>query len=306
MHDLGPVTHYVGFDIERDWSTGTLFISQQTYITEIMNGRVIQSPPVSSPMSKKSLLANSGKATESEITQYQQDIGALSYLQIGSRADTAYAIGILSQFSANPSAKHIKALDRLFSYVKHTAHYRLTYKGPINCQGFSDANLGGPNHEFFSAAPHSRFGYVFTMAGGAISWRSKKQMIIAGSSFAAEVMALTSTSQKALWLGQLLSELGNPQVLPVYTDNDSAVVAIHAPSHDVSQHISAIYLLEQNRLVDRIPKHVNVSFWSIKEFVDARILKVAFKPAKEMVADIFTKPLFGPAIQLWSREMGLY
>ena len=43
----------------------------------------------------------------------------------------------------------------------------------------------------------STTGYIFTLSGGAICWKSKKQTIIANSTMEAEFIALASASEKA-------------------------------------------------------------------------------------------------------------
>ena len=40
-------------------------------------------------------------------------------------------------------------------------------------------------------------GYVFTLGGGAVCWRSKKKTIIANSTMEAELIVLTSSSEEA-------------------------------------------------------------------------------------------------------------
>ncbi|XP_069148323.1 secreted RxLR effector protein 161-like [Solanum lycopersicum] len=45
----------------------------------------------------------------------------------------------------------------------------------------------------------STTGYVFTLGGGAVCWRSKKQIIIANSTMEAELVALASASEEVNW-----------------------------------------------------------------------------------------------------------
>ena len=46
-------------------------------------------------------------------------------------------------------------------------------------------------------------GYIFSIIKGAISWRFKKQTILAQSIMEAEMIALTTTSEEADWLRNL-------------------------------------------------------------------------------------------------------
>jgi hypothetical protein len=50
-------------------------------------------------------------------------------------------------------------------------------------------------------------GYIFTLGGGAISWRSCKQTTLTKSTVEAELVALDIASTKAEWLRELLMDL---------------------------------------------------------------------------------------------------
>ena len=58
-------------------------------------------------------------------------------------------------------------------------------------------------------------GYVFLAAGGAITWKSKKQTVIALSSTEVEYVALSEVGHEAIWLRNLYGELGFPQEFPI-------------------------------------------------------------------------------------------
>ena len=49
---------------------------------------------------------------------------------------------------------------------------------------------------------------MFSLFGGAISWISKKQVIVALSTTEVEYMAATHASKEVVWLQRLCSELG--------------------------------------------------------------------------------------------------
>ncbi|MGI4673505.1 Ty1/Copia family ribonuclease HI, partial [Klebsiella pneumoniae] len=70
-------------------------------------------------------------------------------------------------------------------------------------------------------------GYVFTLAGGAISWKSSKQTIITRSTFEAELCALDATGTEAEWLHGLMSVIpvvGRPlPAFAVYCDSRTTI-----------------------------------------------------------------------------------
>ena len=77
---------------------------------------------------------------------------------------------------------------------------------PANpCQSlFVDAAYANCNNH------KSTSGYIFLVAGGTITWRSKKQTVIALSSTEAEYVALSEAGHKAYWLRNLSEKLGFP------------------------------------------------------------------------------------------------
>ena len=51
-------------------------------------------------------------------------------------------------------------------------------------------------------------GYVFTLSGGPVCWRSTPQSLVAMSTTEAEYMAVAKAAKEALWLKGLVKELG--------------------------------------------------------------------------------------------------
>ena len=101
--------------------------------------------------------------------------------------------------------------------------------------GFSDANIGG-----HSATARSTTRYAFILNGAAVSWKSKLQSVVALSTAEAEYMALCETVKEAVYLQQLLEEIGL-KALPVtiYEDNQPC---LHIASNPVtSKHIAVRY-----------------------------------------------------------------
>lgn len=76
---------------------------------------------------------------------------------------------------------------------------------------------------------------------GAITWKSKKQTVIALSSMESEYVALSEGGCKATWLRNLYAKLGFPQEDPtiIQGDNEGAVILTHNPQfHQQMKHIT--------------------------------------------------------------------
>jgi hypothetical protein len=57
---------------------------------------------------------------EIDATTYQSAIGSLMYAMIRTRPNLAHAVGVLSQFSANPGEEHWSAIKRVLRYLVGT------------------------------------------------------------------------------------------------------------------------------------------------------------------------------------------
>ncbi|GKD37628.1 zinc finger, CCHC-type containing protein, partial [Tanacetum coccineum] len=158
--------------------------------------------PVSTPMDPvEKLKPNTGKPVDQ--LEYSRAIECLMYAMTSTRPDIAYAVGRLSRFTSNPSRQHWKAITRVFKYLRGTMNYGLSYMGyPSVLEGYSDASW--INHVEDSS---STSGWVFLLGGGAISWASKKQTCITGSTMESEFVALAAAGKEAEWLRNLMHEI---------------------------------------------------------------------------------------------------
>ena len=80
----------------------------------------------------------------------------------------------------------------------------------------------------------STSGYAFLINNECISWRSKKQRTVALSSTEAEYMALTETTQEAVWLKAFSYELGemkNDEAVKIYEDNQGSIALTRNPEY---------------------------------------------------------------------------
>ena len=86
------------------------------------------------------------------------------------RPDLAFAISRLSRYTSNPSDEHWKSIKRLLQYLRCTHNYGLHYtRYPEVIEGYSDANWISDIKDSKSTS-----GFLFTLGGGAISWKSSK------------------------------------------------------------------------------------------------------------------------------------
>jgi hypothetical protein len=202
---------------------------------------------------------------------YSEAIGSVLWPTVVSRPDTAYAIGILSQFMQNPGLVHWEALKRVISYLGSTKDLWLTFGGNKQTllEGYCDADWASQEGR------HSISGFSFHYGVGAVSWSSKKQSIVALSSTEAEYIAQTHAAKEAIWLRAFVKEFrgGNSKPLTMSADNQSAIA-----------------LAKDNKFHSRT-KHIDLRYHFIREAVEEGKVKMNYIPSSDNPADIFTKPL---------------
>jgi hypothetical protein len=121
----------------------------------------------------------------------------------------------------------------------------------------------------------STSGYCAFVGGNLISWRSKKQNVVARSTTEAEYRAMAHGVSEGLWLRRLLLELGlfEDEPIMLYCDNKAAInIANNPVQHDRT-------------------KHVEIDRHFIKDKLNEGIVCMPFVGTKEQIADVFTKGL---------------
>ncbi|GJS32519.1 zinc finger, CCHC-type containing protein [Tanacetum coccineum] len=129
-------------------------------------------------------------------------------------------VDVILGYTSNPGVtQHWQAIQWVLKYLKKTMDYRLIYTGyPSVLEGYTDAIWINNTEDNSSTS-----GWVFLLSGSAISWASKKQTCITGSTIEYEFMALTATGKEAKWLKNLLLEipLWSKPIAPISVHYDS-------------------------------------------------------------------------------------
>ncbi|KAJ9561599.1 hypothetical protein OSB04_006759 [Centaurea solstitialis] len=180
MKDLGEVDTILGIKVKRTGSQ--ISLSQSHYIEKILTKfQHLNIKEFNTPFdSCVKLGANSGRAVAQ--LEYASAIGSMMYAMHCTRPDIAFAVSKLSQHTINPGVEHWKAVSRVLGYLKRTSKLEMTYTSSSGIlEGYSDASWIDQTSDSKSTS-----GWIFTLAGGAISWASKRQTCIAHSTMEAE------------------------------------------------------------------------------------------------------------------------
>jgi hypothetical protein len=247
--DKGPISTYLGVQIERDRNKRVLKMHQEGYLNEVLAAMNIKKDnplTYATPLPVGvSLLKNDGMPYELDL--YRSAIGSLIYLSTWTRPDIAYAVSALAAHMSNPSREHHVALKHVLHYLHGTRDKGIMYHGNdihgVNkLYGFCDADYAG-NVD----GRKSRSAYVMMMNSGCISWKSKLQTVIANSTTDAEVYAATLAIKEIVYLRDALRRIGLPQATEdapnkgtlLYEDNQATTAIARSAAHrEATKHIA--------------------------------------------------------------------
>jgi len=204
MKDMGETSFMIGIEIFRDRSQGLLGLSQKSYINKVLERfRMEHCSAGIVPIQKGDKFSqmqcpkNDLERKTIESIPYASVVGSLMYVQTYTRPDISFAVGVLDQYQSNLGIDYWKAAKKVFRYLQGTKDHMLTYRrlDSLEVVGYSDSDYAG-----FVDSRKSTFGYIFLLAGGAVSWKSGKESIIATSTMKAEFVACFEATFHALWL----------------------------------------------------------------------------------------------------------
>jgi len=125
---------------------------------------------------------------------------------------------------SNPGQEHWICIKRVFRYIKGTLNFSLKFVASrsknVNLRAYADVDWAGDK-----ISRRSTSGYVFQIGDSTVTWRSKRQFVIALSSTEAEYVSLCHAAQEAVWLRRFLNDLGFEQSRPttLYDNNQDAI-----------------------------------------------------------------------------------
>lgn len=273
MKDCGRARVCLGLEILRNPSKGLLHLNQSRYAEKVLERFGMENAsPVVTPMQAQISVGD----TETEpidSTLYRKAIGSMMYLAVGTRPDIAFAVGRLAQFVEAPTKALWVAVKRVLRYIAGTRDFGLMYRASATLApvGYSDSDWGG-----CTINRKSTSGYVFMMAGGAVSWKSRKQGCVAQSSSEAEYMALSAAVKEAIWLRNIVgfsSSTSPADPILINVDNQGSIK------------------MARNDASGTRTKHIDIRYHFVRDCLLQGMFDIDYCPSSDMVADVLTKPL---------------
>ncbi|RVX16495.1 Retrovirus-related Pol polyprotein from transposon RE1 [Vitis vinifera] len=174
--DLGKLKYFLGIEIAQSSSSVVLF--QMKYALDILEETgMLDCKPVDTPMDPNVKLISGQGEPLGDPRRYRR-------------------------FS--PCDSHWDVVIRIIRYIKSTPGQCVLYenRGHIQVVGYTDADWAGSPTDRCSTS-----GYCVFIGGNIISWKSKKQDVVARSSAEVEYRAMALATCEFIWLKHLLREL---------------------------------------------------------------------------------------------------
>ncbi|GKE94248.1 retrovirus-related pol polyprotein from transposon TNT 1-94 [Tanacetum coccineum] len=180
---LGEAKKILGMKIVKDQNRKILRVSQSRYVSNILNNFRIDNGKSfkmqlggNFKLSLKDCPVRDYDVERMSKIPYANAVGSLMYLMVYTRLDIAYAVSVVSRYLRNLGKNHWEAVKWILKYLLGTANVGLVYgtnrDNHVDVTGFVDSDYAkDPDKE-------------------------------------AEYMTLTEAVKEAIWLRELLEELG--------------------------------------------------------------------------------------------------
>ncbi|RVW17531.1 Retrovirus-related Pol polyprotein from transposon RE2 [Vitis vinifera] len=187
MKDLGPLKYFLGIEVSR--SSEGIFLSQRKYALDLLQETGMSGcQPVNTPIVEGLKLCVESNQVSIDKERYQRLVGRLMYLA-HTRPDLAYALSVVSQYMHNPREQHMNAVMRILRYLKNAPGKGILFAKNVNHQSievYIDVDWAGAVDDMRSTS-----GYFTFVGGNIVTWKSKKQNVVACSSAEVEFRGMT-------------------------------------------------------------------------------------------------------------------
>jgi Reverse transcriptase (RNA-dependent DNA polymerase) len=130
--DLGDMQKFLHMRIR--WESRKIFLDQTSYLEKALQCfELHNAKPVPTPLPEGFHPSiNTSPADPALCSKYQQVIGSLLYIMLGTHPDIAFAVTKMSQLAANPTEEHLNKALYICCYLAGTAVYALVYDSSSN------------------------------------------------------------------------------------------------------------------------------------------------------------------------------
>jgi transposase InsO family protein len=330
IKDIGTLTYCLGMHVQQD-SDFSVTISQAGFVSDLLARTGFDTGNVHSPLTpcppNKTLNERMCPQTEEEkkemertpFNTYRSIVGSLMYLTGATRPDIGFAVNLLARYVSNPGKEHWDRLTYLLRYLAGCPDLGIHYYGRAfqdvilekerKAGFYKDVNTppqGGKLSESFKNnlisyvdsdwgadedRRRSTTGWVNFLNGGPVSWRVRRQKVVAASSTEAELYALGDCIKQVVSLSQLLGELGFKQ--PARVPGTGVRTADARTKQNTGSVIfednSGCIAISQQHVFSQRTKHVSIQYAFILDYVEMGAVCITKIHTSLQIADVLTK-----------------
>ena len=288
MSDTTSSSQYLGMEVINDEQGGVLLVQQRKIEDDLKELGLEDCNAVKSPMEGYLQSPPTGhQTTSADKTLFQRILSTTQHIACYTRPDIAYPTNALAQYASNLTNEHWEAMKRLWRYLKGTKTMGCYYKGDTGLLGWTDSSWNELLQD-----ERSTSGYVFLLAGGPVSWASRKQATVATSTTVAEYYAQYHAATELSWIRELLREL------------DIGSIDTKMPTTVYADKKGAISLAKTTAYHKR-SKHIAVRYHWTRQMLTTGEINLEYLPTDQMLADGMTKPLRPTKHAEFVRMLGL-
>jgi hypothetical protein len=293
MRDLEDLKWFLGIRVVRDRSKRRLWLCQDSYIEAVAArfNLICDGIAPATPMGMQQLVPNEDIADHATTHLYQRKIGSILYPAVISRPDIAFTAARLSSFLTNPSPDHMAAANRCIQYLYGSRHLAILFDGLNDTEekafkAYTDASFADDLQDRKSTQ-----GYLFTLFGGPIAWKSGKQPTVTTSSTEAELLALSTAAKEAIAAVRLFRDvrLQLNEDLTIWCDNKQTIRLVK----------------EDMMRIQTALRHVDIHNCWVRQEAKKGSFEVKYLPTTEMPADGLTKALDRGKFDRFVAQIGL-
>jgi hypothetical protein len=227
------------------------------------------------------------KLDSNDAYMFHHNTAKLLFLCKRAQPDIQTAVAFLCTRVQQPDTDDCKKLARVMHYLRNTVDMPLTLK--------ADELYVLKWWVYASYAVHpdmrSHTGGAMSLGKGVVFGTSTRQKLNTKSSAEAELVGVNNVMPQALWTRYFLEAQGYRVTDNViFQDNQSAI------------------LLEKNGRASssKRTRHINIRYFFVADRIAQGEVSVEYCPTKEMLADVFTKPLHGGLFKTFRNQIMNY
>ncbi|GKD69923.1 hypothetical protein Tco_1324013 [Tanacetum coccineum] len=195
-------------------------------------------------------------------------IGSLMYLT-ASRSDIMFVVCACARFQVIPKVSHIYVVKRIFRYLKGQPKLGLWYTkdSPFDLEAYTDSDYAGASLDKKSTTGGCQF-----LRSRLISWKCKKQTIVANTTTKAEYVAAASCCRQVPWIqNQILNYGYNFMNTKIFIDNESTICIV------------------KNPVFHSKTKNIEIRHHCIRDSNEKKLIQMSKIHTDQNVADLLTK-----------------